>query len=55
MLRDGLSLGSLCAQRLRYDSLTELGSLCMNGMGFRDFLDLRKKIFFLKPEYPKAI
>jgi hypothetical protein len=36
-LRDGLGLGFLCAHRLRDDSLTELGSLCMDGAGVRGF------------------
>jgi hypothetical protein len=47
MLRDGSGLGSLCVYKLRDDPLTELGSLCMDGAGFRDFFDLREKIFFL--------
>jgi hypothetical protein len=36
-LRDGSGLGSLCAHRLRDDSLTELDSLCMDEMGVRGF------------------
>jgi hypothetical protein len=36
-LRDGSGLDSLCAHRLKDDSLTELGSVCMDGAGVRRF------------------